>query len=111
MGLSERDRAILDFERGWCNEVGSKADAVRARFGLSSSRYYQLLGRIVDSADADVYDPLVARRIRRTRIDRRRARFEGITVRSVGAQGADGGLRRGAGSSGGGQIFGRRPSR
>jgi hypothetical protein len=107
MGLSERERAILDFERGWCKEVGSKAEAVRDRFGLSSSRYYQLLARIVDSAEADVYDPLVARRIRRMRIDRRRARFEGsATMRPTGSYG--GGIPA---SDGGGTIFGLRRSR
>lgn len=75
--LTERDRAILDFERSWWAEPGSKETAIRERFELSATRYYQLLAEIVDTAAALAYDPLVVRRLRRDRDRRRRARFEG----------------------------------
>ncbi|MGH9125555.1 MAG: DUF3263 domain-containing protein [Acidimicrobiales bacterium] len=77
VGLSERDRAILDFERMWWTEPGPKEGAIRHRFQLSPTRYYQLLALLIDSADAVAYDPLVVRRLRRVRDRRRRARFEG----------------------------------
>ncbi|MDP9073023.1 MAG: DUF3263 domain-containing protein [Actinomycetota bacterium] len=77
MGLSERDRAILDFERTWWTESGSKQVAIRDRFKLSATRYYQVLARLLESADADAYDPLVVRRLRRRRDGRRRARYQG----------------------------------
>jgi hypothetical protein len=77
MALSERDRAILDFERSWWTEAGPKEVGIRSRFELSPTRYYQLLGELLDSADALDYDPLVVRRLRRLRDRRRRARFEG----------------------------------
>jgi len=77
MGLSERERAILDFERTWWTEPGPKEGAIRTRFDLSPTRYYQVLAQLLDSADADAYDPLVVRRLRRLRDRRRRARFEG----------------------------------
>jgi hypothetical protein len=77
MGLSARDRAILDFERTWWTEPGPKEEAIRSRFGLSPARYYRVLGELMDSADADGYDPLVVRRLRRQREQRRRARYEG----------------------------------
>ena len=80
MALSERDRAILDFERSWWTEPGVKEDAIRSRLGLSGTRYYQLLGTLLDSPEADTYDPLVVRRLRRLRDRRRRARFEGRTA-------------------------------
>lgn len=80
MGLSERDQAILDFERGWWSEPGPKGGAVRARLGLSATRYYELLSALVDSSDAATYDPLLVRRLRRERYLRRRARFEGRYV-------------------------------
>ena len=83
MALSERDRAILDFERSWWTETGPKEEAIRSRFGLSSTRYYQLLGGLIDGPDAEAYDPLVVRRLRRVRNLRRRARFEG---RSAGGR-------------------------
>jgi hypothetical protein len=77
MGFTERDRAILDFERTWWSEPGPKAAAIRAQFHLSATRYYQVLGQLLESADADAYDPLVVRRLRRVRDRRRRARYEG----------------------------------
>jgi hypothetical protein len=77
MELTERDRAILDFERTWWTEGGSKELAIREHFELSATRYYQLLGELMDSPEALAYDPLVVRRLRRVRDRRRRARFEG----------------------------------
>jgi hypothetical protein len=80
MTLTERERAILEFERSWWAEPGPKELAIRERFDLSATRYYQLLGELVDSDDALEYDPLVIRRLRRMRDRRRRARFEGPSV-------------------------------
>ncbi|MBW8825539.1 MAG: DUF3263 domain-containing protein [Acidobacteria bacterium] len=77
MGLSERDRRILDFERSWWQRDGTKQAAIRAELGLSATRYYALLGDLTDSGDAHAYDPLVVLRLRRVRAQRRRARFEG----------------------------------
>jgi hypothetical protein len=80
MTLTERECAILEFERSWWAEPGPKELAIRERFDLSATRYYQLLGELVDSDDALEYDPLVIRRLRRMRDRRRRARFEGPSV-------------------------------
>jgi hypothetical protein len=77
MALSDRERAILDFERSWWTEPGTKDVAIRERFDLSPTRYYQVLGELLDSSDALEYEPLVVRRLRRLRDRRRRARFEG----------------------------------
>ena len=77
MGLTDRDRALLDFERSWWMEPGSKTDAIRRRLGLSSARYYQLLAGLLSSPDAERYDPLLVRRLRRHQAQRRRARIEG----------------------------------
>ncbi|MEX2293038.1 MAG: DUF3263 domain-containing protein [Acidimicrobiales bacterium] len=77
MALTERDRAILDFERSWWTEVGPKDTAIRERFDLSGTRYYQLLGELLDDDEALTYDPLLVRRLRRVRDRRRRARVEG----------------------------------
>ena len=77
LALSERDRAILDFERSFWTQGGPKELAIRERFDLSATRYYQVLNALLESADALEYDPLVVRRLRRLRDRRRRARFEG----------------------------------
>jgi hypothetical protein len=77
MALSERDRAVLEFERSWWTQPGSKEVAIRARLGLSPTRYRQVLAVLVDSADAEAFDPLVVRRLRRRREQLRRARYQG----------------------------------
>jgi hypothetical protein len=78
--LTERERAILDFEGTWWSESGSKERAIRERFELSATRYYQLLNEVIDLPGALAYDPLVVRRLRRQRDRRRRARFEGRPI-------------------------------
>ncbi len=77
MELTDRDRAILDFERSWWTESGPKEAAIRERFDLSGARYYQILNELLESDEAYAYDPLVVRRLRRLRDRRRRARSEG----------------------------------
>jgi hypothetical protein len=77
MGLSARDRAILDFERSWWRLPGTKETQVRARLDMSTTRYYRRLAELLDDPAARVYDPLTVKRLRRYRDDRRRARFEG----------------------------------
>jgi hypothetical protein len=77
MALTDRDRAILDFERRWWTEAGPKDTAIRDRFELSGTRYYQLLTELLDDPEALDYDPLLIRRLRRMRERRRRARVEG----------------------------------
>ncbi len=77
MPLTDRDRAILDFERTWRSEPGPKGAAIQARFGLSPARYYRLVGELIGSPEAAAYDPLVVRRLRKLRRNRRRARIEG----------------------------------
>lgn len=77
MGLSERERAILDFEGSWWTRGGPKQEAIRTTLGLSPTGYYRLLGALAERAEAEAYDPLLVRRLRRQRDLRRRARFEG----------------------------------
>ena len=76
-GLAHRERAILDFERTWWKEFGPKHRAIRARFGLSASRYYEVLDYLMDDPDALAHDPMLVKRLRRNRAARRRQRFEG----------------------------------
>ena len=77
MPLGERDKAILDFERTWWRLPGPKEVAIRERFAISGTRYYELVQDLLDDADALAYDPLLVRRLRRVRDRRRRARWEG----------------------------------
>lgn len=76
--LSERDRAILDFERSWWRDgSGTKEALIRTRFQLSPARYRQLLATLLEVPQALAYDPLTVKRLRRRREQRRRARLEG----------------------------------
>jgi hypothetical protein len=71
-GLSERDRAVLDFERRSWPGAGAKERAIRERLGLSPTRYYQLLNALLDDPAALAHDPVTVNRLRRRREDRRR---------------------------------------
>jgi hypothetical protein len=68
--LSDRDRALLDFEAEWSRHVGAKEEAIRADLGLAPARYYQLLGRLIDTVAAQEYDPMLVKRLRRQRDSR-----------------------------------------
>ena len=72
--LDERSRAVLDFEREAWKLTVTKERAIRQRFGISASRYHQLLHRIIDRPEALTYDPMLVRRLRRLRELRRRSR-------------------------------------
>ena len=72
--LDDRSRAILDFERGWWRFAGAKEQAIRDRFDLSTTRYYELLNALLDDEAALAYDPMLVRRLRRMRAARQRER-------------------------------------
>lgn len=72
--LSERDAAILDFERQWWRHAGAKEQAIRDEFGLSSARYYQVLGVLIDTPAALMHDPMLVKRLQRGRDARLAAR-------------------------------------
>jgi Protein of unknown function (DUF3263) len=86
MALSERDRAVLEFERCWWTEPGSKEVAIRTRLGMSATRYRRLLAALLDSEEAEEIDPLVIRRLRRRRDEQRRARYAGRPAGGGGAR-------------------------
>jgi hypothetical protein len=73
-GLSQRDRDILEFERHWWKYAGAKEQAVRDKFDMSSTRYYQVLNALIDRPEALEADPLLVRRLRRLRASRQRQR-------------------------------------
>ena len=73
--LDERTREVLDFERSWWLQGGTKQRRIRERFGISATRYQQLLMRAIDLPEALRYDPMLVRRLRRLRESRRRMRL------------------------------------
>lgn len=63
----ERIRRVLDFEAGWANHGGAKARAIRAEFGWTTTRYYQVLDGCVETQAAVRHDPMLVRRLLRLR--------------------------------------------
>ncbi|MFG6443917.1 DUF3263 domain-containing protein [Microbacterium sp. P07] len=84
MPLSDRDRALLVFEAQSVvapgrRRSGAKEEAIRAELGMPPARYYQLLGRLIDTADALEFDPMLVRRLRRMRDEREAVRAARVT--------------------------------
>ncbi|WP_306231863.1 DUF3263 domain-containing protein [Agrococcus beijingensis] len=63
----ERIRRVLDFEAGWSSHGGAKARAIRAEFGWSTTRYYQVLDGLLEAPAAVRHDPMLVRRLLRLR--------------------------------------------
>lgn len=72
--LTDRDREILAFEREWWKHVGAKERQIRERFGVSATRYYQILNELLASPAAMQEDPMLVRRLQRMRAARQRQR-------------------------------------
>ncbi|MFY1596782.1 DUF3263 domain-containing protein [Micromonospora sp. WMMD737] len=73
-GLTERERGILAFEQQWWRHAGAKEQAIRDTFGLSATRYYQLLNGLLDNPAALAAEPVLVGRLRRLRSSRARNR-------------------------------------
>src|SRR3954470_15959114 len=72
--LSARDADILAFERQWWKFAGAKEQAIRDKFQMSATRYYQVLNALIDKPEALAQDPLLVKRLRRLRSTRQRNR-------------------------------------
>ena len=81
MSISQRDQSVLDFERSWWLIPGPKDRAIKEHLSMSATQYYRLLRRLADDPEAEEYDPLTVRRLRRSA--RRKA------VRLITAEGED----------------------
>ena len=72
--LTDRDRAILEFERQWWRYAGAKESAIKELFDMSAPRYYQMLNDLIDREDALLASPMLVKRLRRLRQARMKAR-------------------------------------
>ena len=80
--LTDTETQILAFERQWWKYAGAKESAVREQFGMSMTRYYQVLNALIDRPEALAADPLLVRRLRRLRDQRRGQRSVRRLVRA-----------------------------
>jgi hypothetical protein len=74
--LSERDRAILEFESSWWLYPGPKDRSIREYLDMSATRYYQALRRLVEDVEAERAAPLTIRRLKRMRDQAKQRRLE-----------------------------------
>ncbi len=65
--LAERDRVILEFEATWWRYPEPKDRAIREYLGISATRYYEVLRRLLDDPVAESVDPFTVRRLRKVR--------------------------------------------
>lgn len=77
MLLSDRDKALLDFERSWWTFEAPKELLIAERFGSTPEEYAEELEELAERPEALAYDPLVVRRLARQRDRRRRNRRTG----------------------------------
>ena len=80
--LSERDIQILDFERSWWKHAGVKEQAIKERFEMSATRYYQVLNELIEDPAAMAHDPILIKRLKRLRMYRQKQRV----ARLLGAE-------------------------
>ena len=81
--LTQRDRRVLEFEAAWWTYPGPKDVAIRDYLGMSATRYYQVLRRLMDDADALALDPMTMRRLQKVRKvanERRLERLDGSSA-------------------------------
>lgn len=72
--LTDRERDIIDLERGFWRYAGMKEQAIKERFDLTTVAYYQLLNRIIHKEAALAYDPVTVRRLLRMQKSRLKQR-------------------------------------
>ena len=72
--LTKRDIEVLDFERSWWKHAGVKEQAIKERFDMSATRYYQLLNELLENAEAMDQDPILIKRLKRLRSYRQKQR-------------------------------------
>jgi Protein of unknown function (DUF3263) len=84
--LTDREIDILDFERSWWKHAGVKEQAIKERFDMSATRYYQVLNELLENPAALAHDPILVKRLKRLRTYRQRQRV----ARLLGAEYAPG---------------------
>jgi hypothetical protein len=65
---------MLAFEAQWGKHTSWKEEAIRARFQIPPARFYQLLGRAIETQEALELDPMLVHRLRRIRDEKRATR-------------------------------------
>ncbi len=79
--LSELEAQVLEFERRWYTYGGPKDHAIREKFDMTATAYFQVLNSLLDNAAAYQRDPILIKRLRRIRDSRQRSRAQSRIAR------------------------------
>ena len=74
--LSELEVSVLEFERRWWKYGGAKDHAIRERFDMSATSYFQILNSLLDNPAALASDPMLVKRLLRIRTTRQSERAQ-----------------------------------
>jgi len=65
--LTDRERAILDFEAKWWRHKGAKEDVILETFGLDANGYTLVINDLIENPESLEYAPQTVKRLRRRR--------------------------------------------
>ena len=74
MELSDVERTILDIEKHWWQFAGAKESAIRDQLNMTTTRYYQVLNRLIDTERAMAAEPNLVKRLQAKRAERQLSR-------------------------------------
>lgn len=72
LDLTDLEREVLDFAALTWRSAGLREQAIRERFGISATRFHQILRGLLRQPEALAYAPITVKRLQRLE-DRRRA--------------------------------------
>lgn len=76
--LTTTEQQMLGLEQGYFKYLGAKHEQILAVLKMSPTTYYQRLNELIDTPEAQRWDPLTCRRLQRLRDKRRDARTVGF---------------------------------
>lgn len=80
--LNDTEKNMLRLEAGWFKYAGAKDQQIGELFHLTPTAYYAALNRLIDRPEAEKWDPMTVRRLRRLREARRGVRSASRTPNS-----------------------------
>lgn len=74
--LTDLERELLDFAGLTWRSAGLREQAIRDRFGVSATRYHQMVHGLIQRPEALAYAPSTVKRLQRLEERRRRQRTQ-----------------------------------
>lgn len=74
--LNDTEKNMLRLEAGWFKYAGAKNAEIDRLFIMSPTTYYAKLNELIDKPEAEAWDPMTVKRLRRLRDARRAERSQ-----------------------------------